>query len=210
MAAIVVIGGGEHARVVIDAVLASGATLAGYTADAESPVLAKRFGARRLGGPGEVLALARSADLAFVLGVGAINVCDRRQRAVARYIEAGVRFAAIVHSAAWVSPSAVVLPGAVVMAGAAVNTGARVGAHAVVNTGAVVEHDCDVGAFVMMGPAAAMGGGASVGDGSYLGLGCRVRDHIRVGANALVAMGAVVVRAVPDGAVVMGVPARPR
>jgi serine acetyltransferase len=36
-----------------------------------------------------------------------------------------------------------------------------------------------------------------------------VRDHLEVGADAVVAMGAVVVRDVPAGIEVRGVPARP-
>ena len=76
------------------------------------------------------------------------------------------------------------------------------------NTAAVVEHDAEIGAFAHIGPAAALGGGARIGDGAFVGLGARVRDRVDVGMGSLVGMGAVVVASVPDGAVVMGVPAR--
>jgi UDP-3-O-[3-hydroxymyristoyl] glucosamine N-acyltransferase len=96
----------------------------------------------------------------------------------------------------------------VVLAGAVVNTGARIGNHCIVNSGSIVEHDCELGEFAQVGPGAAVGGGARIGPGAYLGLGCRVRDHRTIGARALVAMGAVVVRDVADDERVAGVPAR--
>lgn len=206
----VVVGGGEHARVVADAILASGGTLAGYADRAVAPELERRFNLPYLGDDTTTLAWAADKGVVFVLGMAGVGVSRARQKVVERYVASAARFGAVVHPRAWVSPSATVEAGAVIMAGAMVNTGARIGAHAVINTGAVIEHDCDVGAFAMVGPAAALGGGAHVGEGSYLGLGCRVRDHVHVGANTLVGMGAVVTRAVQDGVTVVGVPARAR
>ena len=78
----------------------------------------------------------------------------------------------------------------------------------IVNTAAVIEHDVLVGPLVHVSPAAAIGGGACILAGAVVGLGARVRDHVTVGANAFVGMGAVVVADVPAGQTVVGVPAR--
>jgi serine O-acetyltransferase len=48
----------------------------------------------------------------------------------------------------------------------------------------------------------------TIDDGAVLGAGCRVLGPIRVGANARVGAGAVVLEDVPSGATVVGVPAR--
>lgn len=209
---LVVVGGGEHARVVIEAARSRPDLwdVVGFVDPAPCPETAQRLGLPHLGDDEWALALAdREADVCFVLGVGAIGVYGRRQEIVLRYSGRSVRWAAaVVHARAWVSPTASLGAGAAVMAGAAVNSGARIGAHAVVNTGAVVEHDVELGDFAQAAPGAVIGGGSSVGAGSYLGLGSRVRDHLRIGQAATVGMGAVVVRPVPDGAVVTGVPAR--
>ena len=47
-----------------------------------------------------------------------------------------------------------------------------------------------------------------MGEGSYLGIGCRIRDRVNIGSNVRVGMGAVVLNSVPDGRVVIGVPAK--
>jgi acetyltransferase-like isoleucine patch superfamily enzyme len=50
--------------------------------------------------------------------------------------------------------------------------------------------------------------GISVGDGAWLGAGAKVLDGVEIGARAVVGAGAVVRESVPEGATVVGVPAR--
>jgi acetyltransferase EpsM len=60
----------------------------------------------------------------------------------------------------------------------------------------------------VLGPGALLGGAAQVCAGAFVGLGARIRDHVRVGPDATVAMGAVVVGEVPSGITVAGIPAQ--
>jgi acetyltransferase EpsM len=208
---LVVIGGGEHARVVMDAALSRPGVfrLLGFADVDPCEETVRRFGVANLGDDAACIARMRGTDAAFVNAVGTDGVSGARERVTQLYERAGVSFGAVVHASAWVSPSAIVEHGAVVLGGAQVNTGAVVGAHAIVNTGAIVEHDVRIGRLVSVAPGVVIGGGASVGEGSYLGLGCRIRDHRHVGTRVRVGMGAVVVSSIEDGLVVAGVPARP-
>jgi acetyltransferase-like isoleucine patch superfamily enzyme len=49
-----------------------------------------------------------------------------------------------------------------------------------------------------------------VGDSAFIGIGAAILPNLRIGANAIVGAGAVVIRDVPANATVIGVPARPR
>jgi acetyltransferase-like isoleucine patch superfamily enzyme len=49
----------------------------------------------------------------------------------------------------------------------------------------------------------------TIAEGAHVGIGAAVRQGIRIGRNAIVGAGAVVVDDVAAGAVVVGVPARP-
>lgn len=211
---LVILGGGEHARVVAEAAVASGTWRpTGYTAP--EPATADRPPRAVDGAPlpwlGTDAAYARAAaDLLpderpwLVLGFGGPPAA---RRAAVAALEPG-RWAAVVHSAAWVSPSATIGAGAVVLGGAVVNAGADIGDHAIVNSGAVVEHDVRIGRHAHVAPGATIGGGTMVGEDAFIGLGAVIRDHVRVGDRATVAMGAVVVGDVAADADVRGVPAR--
>jgi len=206
---LVIVGGGEHARVLIEAARSRPDlwTVAGF-ADPAPVAETVAMGVEWLGDDAVVLAAAGLRERVFALGVGATGVGPARERIVARYDAAGVRWATIVHASAIVSPTAALGEGSAVFAGAILSTRAVLGRQVVVNTAAVVEHDVHVGEFTQVAPAAAIGGGVRIGRGCYLGLGCRVRDHVSIGDGALVAMGAVVTAPVAAGAVVKGVPAR--
>jgi UDP-perosamine 4-acetyltransferase len=56
----------------------------------------------------------------------------------------------------------------------------------------------------------AIGGDVTIGDRTFVGLGARVLPGVTLGSDVIVGAGAVVVRDVPDGVTVMGVPARQR
>ena len=204
---IVVIGGGEHARVVIEAIRAGPTTgeVLGFVDPEPCEETARRLGVPRLGGDE---ALERHGGTLGILGFAALETRGRREEAVRRVSRLLDGWATVVHPSAWVSHTATVGEGTVIMAGAVVQTGARIGAHCVINTGAIVEHDAVLGEHAHLAPGATLGGAVRIGSLAYIGLGAAVRDHTSVGAGATVGMGAVVVRDVAAGARVMGVPAR--
>lgn len=208
MTLLTIIGGSEHARVVIETARTRPHQwqIEGFADPQPCEDTQQRLGVAWLGDDAKALARP-DADRRYVLAVGAIGASDLRVRIFERY--RGVKFATLIHAHAWISPTATIDEGAVVFAGAVIQSGAHIGAHAVVGSGTIVEHDVQLAAFVQTGPRVAIGGGARIGEGTYLGLGACVRDHIAVGARALVGMGAAVTADVADGTTVVGVPARP-
>lgn len=99
-------------------------------------------------------------------------------------------------------------PGVLLAVQSVVQPCASIGAHAIINTGAIVEHECEIGENTHIAPGAVLGGNVMVGSDTLVGLGARVLPGVRIGSGCTIGAGAVVTRDVPDGAAVVGVPAR--
>ena len=71
-----------------------------------------------------------------------------------------------------------------------------------------IAHGVEVGSGALVMTLTSVGGGAQLGDRSWISPSSTLRDHISVGDDATVGLGAVVVRDVAPGATVAGNPAR--
>jgi UDP-3-O-[3-hydroxymyristoyl] glucosamine N-acyltransferase len=71
-----------------------------------------------------------------------------------------------------------------------------------------VGHNCRVGEAVLICAQAVLAGGVTVGDRCFVGVGAHIREKVTIGTDVTVGMGAVVLGDVPNGATVVGVPAR--
>jgi len=203
---LVLIGGGEHARVVAEAAGSNPEAfeILGFVDPNECPETEERLGIRRLGSEAS---LAKCDSAHGILGVGATGPTTRRAEIVERVSPMVNGWATIRHRNATVSPSATIEEGTVLMAGTVINSGARIGKHCVINSGAVVEHDVYIADHVIVGPQATIGGGTRIGDGCFIGLGASIRDHLCIGSLTLVGMGAVVVTDAGSNKILLGVPA---
>lgn len=72
-----------------------------------------------------------------------------------------------------------------------------------------IAHNVIVGRHAAVIANAMIGGSTTIGDGAWIAPSACVRDRLTIGAHATVGLGAVVVKDVPDGATVIGAPARP-
>ena len=208
---LIVVGGGGHAGVVIQAALSRAGewNVVGFIDPSVDGATVGRLGVRHLG-EDEIRIAADPAfkSCGFVLGLGSTFDARTRREVVARMKLPPERWATVIHDRAWVAPTASLGAGTVVLAGAVVNAGAVVGPHGIVNTGSILEYDTVIGGFVHVAPAAVVAARTKIGDGSYLGIGCRIRERLTIGQDVRVGMGAVVLRSVNDGRVVIGVPAK--
>ena len=202
--AVVIIGSGGHAKVVIELVRAEGKyQIKGCTGLGESGFV---LGDVPILGNDSVLPamLANGAKKAFV----AIGDNHLRLRLLAQVSEMGFELINAVSPNAVVSPSATLGRGIAIMAGAIINASAQIGDGAIINTNAGVDHDCRIGSGAHIGPGSALAGNVEIGCASFLGAGTCVVPGVRIGSRAIVGAGSVVVRDIPDDVTAMGVPAR--
>lgn len=142
-------------------------------------------------------------NIAMIIAIG--NNLIRRKISL-RY--SNLDFLSIIHNTAFVSPSANIGDGTVIMLNAVVNSNAKIGNHVIINTAAIIEHDCNLEDFVHVSPSATLSGNVCVGTGTLIGTGAIVIPNIKIGNWCTIGAGAVIIDDVPDGATVIGNPAK--
>lgn len=207
MKRVVIWGAAGHARVVADAIRQRGELhVEGFIDDVTPARRTEAFcGATVLGGRDQIELLKSRGVTLIALAFGHNAARLRLGRELSAL---GFELPPIVHPQAVIAPDVRVGAGCFVGPGAVLGPAARIGALAIVNSAVVVEHDCEVGEGVHLSPRVCLGGGAHVGHTTWVGLGALVRDHVTVGSESMIGMGAVVVSDLPNRVVAYGCPAR--
>lgn len=191
----ILIGGGEHARVVLDVLLSGTVTVKALFDPKYSGFL---FNVPQLG---EYKPEAFPGASAIV----AIGNNSTRRKVVQFSNHA---FGRAIHTSAVVSKFSAIGMGTVLFQGVIVQANAKIGNHVIVNTGAQVDHDCVIEDYAHLAPSVTLCGTVHVGEGALIGAGATVIPGIKIGKWAVVGAGAVVTKDVPDYAVVVGVPSK--
>ena len=208
MSRVIVVGGSDQGRQVIDALRAGGVhTAVGVLDRALAPGDAV-VGVPVLGADENLAGCAADVGAdAFVVAIG-----DNATRAaVLRRASAeapGLDVATIVHPSAVVADDAAVGPGSILLAGCVVGNGTRVGRGALLGIRSSIDHDGVLGDHASLGPGATTGGTVRIGATTAIGLGANVIHGITIGADTVVGAGALVLHDLPDRVVAYGVPAR--
>ena len=168
---------------------------------------------------GTETALARSVALRLGWTVetgerpqGCFLVCEsdpgRRRELFLAAVQAGGEAVTLVDPSACVHPSVQLGAGCLILPRVVVNGDTCLGANCIVGLGSSLDHDNRLGDHVRIGSLTHLAGTVTVGEGSWLGAGVSVIPGRSIGAEARVECGSVVVRDVPPGGRVSGVPAR--
>lgn len=195
---VILIGGGGHAKVVMDIVRACGDHVLGVLDDGlavgtmvqDVPVLG---------------ATADTKQFDNALFLIAVGNNEARKRLAA---ELDVDWYTAIHPSAIVSEKASVGEGSVVMPRAVINAGACVERHCIINTAAVVEHDNHIADYAHVSCGAVLTGTVRVGETALVGAGAIVKNNVQICDGCVVGAGAVVTKDLAEKGTYVGVPAR--
>lgn len=134
-----------------------------------------------------------------------------RRVAVAEARAAGFRFPmTLVDPTAVLPRNCVFGEGSYIGAGTSFGAAGTFGDFTFVNRGASIGHHFSGGDYLSVGPGVVIAGQVTVGSDTLIGAGAVLLPKVRIGARCVVGAGAVVTRDVPDGATVVGNPAKAR
>ncbi|ODP31306.1 hypothetical protein A9762_07530 [Pandoraea sp. ISTKB] len=192
-----VLGGGGHAKVVIDSLIAAGETIDGLI-DPRLEVGTRVLGVPVIGGD-EWMDKLDPNEARLANGVGATVKSRVNRKLFDLWSAKGFAFVSVIHPSAIIGAEVELAQGCQIMAGAILQPHAKIGTGTVINTAASIDHDCVVGAHCFIAPMVTLCGAAAVGEGSFVGAGATLLPGVKVGNNALVAAGVVVDTDVADG-----------
>ena len=205
----VMLGGGSHARVILDAILAGGCDAPCAILDEDESLHGTCIrGVPVVGDDSQLSQLIDQGVTDFVVGVGSTGNANVRRRIFEAALEQNLQPRTVIHPTAAISPTASIGEGSLILANAVVNPGAILADNVVVNSGAVVEHDCRLAAHAHIAPGATLAGDVCVGEAAHIGVGATILQQLSIGARSIIGAGSVVLNNVPDDVVVIGVPAR--
>jgi sugar O-acyltransferase (sialic acid O-acetyltransferase NeuD family) len=203
---VVILGAGGHGRVVLDII---------QQAKKHKPIgfldNNKALHGRRVDGLPILGGLERLPELkerGIAGGLVAIGDNGVRRAMAGQIEEAGFQLVSAIHPSAQLAGSVTIGKGVVIAAGALVCAHCQIGDYAILNTGCIVDHESMIGTATHVCPGVRLAGHVTVESGAFLGIGATVVQNIRVGFEAVVGAGSVVIHDVDPMTTVVGVPAR--
>jgi len=203
---IVIIGGGGHAKVLISIIKKSlQFELAGYVDINDQGEI---LGAQYLGDDNKLNEIFSQGIKNAAIGIGQVQVTQRRHEVVDRVREVGFKFPVIVSKDAIVNEDVLVEEGSQLFDGAVINSGTRIGNFSIINTKATVEHDCTVGDYCHIATSAVLSGGVEVGDFSMIGSNAVIVQYKKIAQHTLIGSGGVVTKDIKEPGKYVGNPVR--
>ena len=185
---IMVIGGGGHAKVLLEILCRLEFDVYAVVApqiDAKSQLF---NGLKHYISDDAVLKYSTD-QVVLVNGVGSLPGNTIRLSIFDKFQHDGYEFLTVVSDLAVVSSYCALGVGVQVMPGAIVNANVRVGNNSIINSGSILEHDCQIGENVHVAPGVTLCGGVMCGDNVHIGTGANVIQGVMIGCGAQVGAG---------------------
>ncbi len=208
MKKIIFLGGGGHAKVLIDLVRIIDKYEITGILDLQLKKGTMVLDIPVLGGDDQLSVIFNNSIRTVCVAVGSAKDNEVRCRLFDMVRNMGFEILSLVHPNSFVSEESTISDGVQVMAGVTIQTNTFIGENAIINTGAIIDHDCFVGRHTHVCPGVVIAGGVIIGDNSFIGPGATIIKGVKIGNNSVVGAGAVVVNDISAGLKVKGVPAK--
>lgn len=202
---VVLVGNGQHARVVIYNIKAQGLYDIACLTTCDESLIGNYYEGYEIAGTDDDLEKIRKKynTNKFFIAFG-----DMKKRKVLyeHYVSNGWEAVSIIHPKAVISEEAIIGKGVLIECGCLITPNPVIGDNVVINTGSQVNHDNIIENHVYIASGVVLSGGVTIRENTMLDDGVIVALGHSVGKNCLVTAGGVVTKDIPDGVVAFGNP----
>ncbi len=185
MEKIVLVGGGGHCKVVIDAIILDENYKIIGILDPKLPAGSNVLGVPVLGGDELLRKIKKQGVKNAFISMGSVGDCSARKKLYEKIKKIGFEFPVIEHPRAVVAGDVEIEEGTFIAASATINPGTRIGKNVIINTSASVDHDCVIGDFAHIAPGVVLSGGVKVEKEIHVGTGVKVTQYAAINESCI-------------------------
>tara|TARA_R110000772_G_scaffold207862_2_gene318358 strand:+ start:757 stop:1392 length:636 start_codon:yes stop_codon:yes gene_type:complete len=153
----------------------------------------------------EVLEVFAMYGDSYCIGIGGV---ESRLQLISYFNSIGGKLKTVTSKESFISEYVKIDTGTVVFPGVKISNNVTIGKSCLIYYNTVITHDCEIGDFVEISPSVSVLGKAKVGNNSFLGANATILPNVSIGDDSIIGAGAVVTKSVPNGVLVVGVPAK--
>ena len=198
---VVIVGYSGHAYVIIDIFLNAGRLVTAYCDQEQRE--SNPYHLEYLGKESDVIHQLKKFD--FFTGIGNNGIREKIHLNLSQFLGNPIN---AIHPSAVISSSVRMGDGVMIAANATLNPLVEIGRGVICNTSTSIDHECVIGEFAHIAPGAVLCGNVKVGRKTFVGANSVIRQGVTIGENVIIGAGTVIVKDIPDGATVVGNPAR--
>lgn len=203
---IVLVGGGGHCKVVIDAINNGGIYNIEGIVDSKLEVGKKVLGIPVIGNDDILPIIFENGVKNAFISVGSIGDCTLRKKLSDKLKGIGFDLPVVIHTKAVVAQDVRVGEGTFIAASATINPGTVIGHNAIINTSSSIDHDCHIADFVHVAPGVKICGGVIIGEDTHIGTGAIIVQELKIGKRCMVKAGHTVKKDLADDEVASSIP----
>lgn len=205
---LLLIGGGGHCKIVIEAVESTGAFDQIGIIDLPENIGKSILSQKIIGEDQDLIKLKDAGYNHAFISLGSIGDPTKRMKLFQMISQLKFQLPIIIEKSAIISQSARISAGTYVGKNVIVNANAVIGKAAILNTGCIIEHDCRIGDFTHVAPGVVLSGNVAIGEGVHIGAGSVIRQNCEIGDHSIIGIGSIVVKDVESRCVAFGNPCR--
>jgi UDP-perosamine 4-acetyltransferase len=204
---IIVIGGGGHAKVLIDTLQMTNMNIIGIL-DANPAVTGQEVLGVPVLGKDDYINHYAPDKVVLVNGLGSIDIPLVRKTIFYQFKAKGFEFYSVIHPTACISRDVKWGEGCQIMAGSIIQAGSILGNNVIINSGVTVDHDCRIEDHTHLAPGTVLSGNVHIEEECHVGSRAVILQGLHIAKRSLVGAGAVVINSIASNSRVVGVPAK--